>query len=77
MLALTLIVHIFTGSTLAGSAIVLALVMGYTTGAPIIAAGLIGFLAAFPLSWLIARAIRTNIGAQPTPQPDAAQAPQS
>lgn len=60
MLPLVLIIHIFTGSTLAGVAIVLALVMGYTTGAPIIAAGIIGFLLAFPASWLIARAIRTN-----------------
>lgn len=62
MLALTLIVHIFVGSTLAGSAIILALVLGFTTGAPIIGAGIAGFVLAFPASWLIAKAIRQNVG---------------
>ncbi|MAC80140.1 MAG: CTP synthetase [Rhodobacteraceae bacterium] len=60
MLPLVLIIHIFTGATLSGVAIVLALVMGYTNGAPIIAAGLVGFLLAFPVSWFIAKAIRTT-----------------
>lgn len=62
MFALTLIVHIFVGSTLAGSAIVLALVMGMTTGVPIIGAGIAGFVLGFPVSWWIAKSIRKNVG---------------
>lgn len=57
MFALTLMIHIFLGSTVAGSFIVAALVAGFDTGQPIIIAGLAGFLVSFPASWLIARAI--------------------
>lgn len=57
MFGLTLILHIFIGSTLAGSFIIAALVMGYATGAPLIIAAAIGFLVAFPAAWLVARAI--------------------
>lgn len=55
MLALTLIIHIFLGSTLAGSAIVLALVMGFDTALPIVTAGVVGFLVGFPVSWIVAK----------------------
>ncbi len=58
MFWLFLIVHIFVGSTLAGSAIVAALVMGLDTMWPIIIAAAIGFAVAFPVSWFVARAIR-------------------
>ncbi|MCV6586269.1 MAG: CTP synthetase [Marinibacterium sp.] len=57
MLPLTLLIHIFVGSTLAGSAVIVALVMGYTSAAAILAAAAIGFVAAFPASWLVARKI--------------------
>lgn len=55
MVALTLIIHIFLGSTLAGSAVILALVLGYTTAVPIVVAALLGFAVALPASWLIAK----------------------
>ena len=57
MLPLMLILHIFLGSTLAGSAIVAALVMGYDTLTPILIAAGIGFVASAPVSWAVARAI--------------------
>ena len=59
MLPLTLIIHIFVGSTLAGSAIIAALTMGYDTLNPILIAGIGGFVLAFPISWLISRAIQS------------------
>lgn len=57
MLALTLIIHIFLGSTVAGSAIIAALTMGYDTLQLILVAGIGGFIVAFPASWYIARSI--------------------
>ena len=55
MLPLTLLIHIFLGSTIAGTAVIVALVMGYDTGAGIVSAAALGFVLAFPASWLIAR----------------------
>lgn len=55
MLWLTLIIHVFLGSTIAGSAVILALVLGMTTTQPIVAAAILGFLAAIPASWLLAK----------------------
>lgn len=55
MLALTLILHIFLGSTIAGSFIIAALTLGYDTAQPLIVAGLVGFVVSFPASWWIAR----------------------
>lgn len=55
MLPLMLIVHIFLGSTLAGTAVIAVLVMGYTTVLPIVLAAAVGFVAAFPASYLVAR----------------------
>lgn len=54
---LTLILHIFIGSTLAGTAIVAALVSGFDTLQPILIAAAIGFLASIPVSWIVARKI--------------------
>lgn len=65
MFALTLIIHIFLGSTLAGSAIVAALSAGYDTLAPIVIAGGAGFVLAFPVSWYIARSISGAVVAAP------------
>ncbi|MBO9435764.1 CTP synthetase [Ruegeria sp. R13_0] len=55
MLPLMLIVHIFLGSTLAGTAVIAVLVMGYTAVLPIVLAAAVGFVAAFPASYLVAR----------------------
>ncbi len=55
MLALTLLIHIFLGSTLAGSAVIAALTLGYDTLMPILISAGVGFVAAIPASWLLAR----------------------
>ncbi|MGI1660828.1 CTP synthetase [Palleronia sp. KMU-117] len=55
MLPLMLIIHIFLGSTIAGSAIILALVLGYDTLVPIAIAGIAGFVLSFPVSWMVAK----------------------
>ncbi len=55
MLPLMLIIHLFLGATLAGSAIIVALIFGYGTTMPILAAGVVGFVAAFPASWIVAK----------------------
>lgn len=56
-LMLVLILHIFIGSTVAGSAVVFALVTGYDTLGPILITAGIGFLAAFPISWFVVKKI--------------------
>lgn len=55
MLRLALILHLFIGSTLAGSAVVVALTMGQDTLQPILVAALLGFLASIPVTWAVAR----------------------
>ncbi|WP_372890549.1 CTP synthetase [Rhodosalinus sp.] len=55
MVKLALVLHIFIGTTLAGSAVIAVLVAGYGTLWPIVIAGLAGFLVGIPVSWLIAR----------------------
>lgn len=55
MFRLALILHIFIGSTLAGSAVVVALAMGWNTLNPILIAAAFGFVAAFPVSAMVAR----------------------
>ena len=57
MTALMLILHIFLGSTLAGSAVIAVLVMGYDSLSAILIAVAAGYVAAFPASVLIARRI--------------------
>ncbi len=57
MFALFLILHIFIGSTLAGSAVVAALALGHDTLVPILISAAAGFVAAFPVSWVVARKI--------------------
>jgi predicted PurR-regulated permease PerM len=60
MLRLGLILHLFIGSTLAGSAIIVALVMGQDTMTPILIAALIGFLVAIPVTWMVTKMIYEN-----------------
>ncbi len=57
MLRLGFILHLFIGSTLAGSAMVAALTMGYDTMQPVLISALIGFLAAFPVTYFITKAL--------------------
>lgn len=57
MLRLTLILHIFVGSTLAGVCVIAALVAGINTGLGLFGAAMVGFLVAFPASWKVAQAL--------------------
>lgn len=57
MLRLTLILHTFIGATLSGMAVVAALVTGHDTLWPILVAAVVGFLVAFPVSYLFAKQI--------------------
>lgn len=58
MIPLFLVVHIFLGATLSGSAVVVALSLGLDTMRPLIAAAAIGFLISLPASWIVAKRIR-------------------
>jgi len=55
MLRLGFILHLFIGSTLAGSAVVAALVIGQDTLVPILIAAGLGFLAAFPVTYVVTK----------------------
>lgn len=57
MFRLALILHLFIGSTLAGSAVVAALASGYDTLMPILIAAAVGFVAAIPVSAIVAKKI--------------------
>lgn len=52
---LFLILHLFIGSTLAGSLVIAALAMGYDTLQPVLIAAVVGFLVAFPVSWVVGK----------------------
>lgn len=60
MLRLGLILHLFIGSTLAGSAVIAALVMGQDTMTPILIAAALGFLMAIPVTWMVTKMIYEN-----------------
>ncbi len=55
MSPLTLILHIFLGSTLAGSAVIAVLVLGFASWTAMLIAAVVGFVAAFPASYMVAR----------------------
>ena len=55
MVRLAMILHLFIGATLSGVAVIAVLVAGLTTLTPILAAAAAGFVAAFPVSYLVAR----------------------
>ncbi|MET4129040.1 CTP synthetase [Roseovarius sp. MBR-6] len=55
MFRLGLILHLFIGSTLAGSAVIAALVMGFDTLYPIMIAAALGFVVAVPVTWLVTK----------------------
>lgn len=56
-LMLILILHIFIGATLAGSAVVAALTMGHDTLNAILIMAALGFVVAFPVSWFVVKRI--------------------
>jgi predicted PurR-regulated permease PerM len=58
MLRLASILYSLIGTTLAGSLVVVALTMGYDTLNPILMAAAVGFVAALPVTWLVAKAIQ-------------------
>ena len=57
MVALTLILHIFIGSTLAGAMVIGVLAAGYDTALMIFGAAAAGFVLGFPVSWMVTRRI--------------------
>ncbi len=54
-MSLASILHIFIGATLSGTAVVIALVLGIAQFWVLLGAAAIGFIAALPLSYVIAR----------------------
>jgi len=59
MLRLALLMYSFISATLAGIAIVVVLAAGYSTIMPIIYAAIAGFVIAFPVSWLVAKKVKS------------------
>ncbi len=57
MLRLAGILYSLIATTLAGSAVIAVLVAGYDTLVPILIAAAVGFVAALPVSWMVARAL--------------------
>ena len=57
MLPLFLIIHIFVGATIAGSAVIIALATGFDTLQPLLVAAALGFLVAIPASWIVTKKI--------------------
>ena len=55
MLRLASMLYSLIGTTLAGSAVVVALVIGQDTLVPIVVAAALGFVAALPVTYLVAR----------------------
>lgn len=57
MTRLALMLYIFIGSTLAGSAMVAALATGYGTTMPLIISAAVGAVAGIPISAMVAKAL--------------------
>lgn len=60
MLRLAMVLFSLIATSLMGSAVVVVLSMGYDTMTPILGAVAVGFIAALPVSWGVARAIYTS-----------------
>ncbi len=58
MVWLLVVLHLFIGATLAGVGLVAALVMGLDSMWALGGAVLAGFVLAFPVSWVVAQAMR-------------------
>ncbi|WP_241462637.1 CTP synthetase [Tateyamaria sp. ANG-S1] len=54
---LFLVLHIFIGATMAGTGVIAALVMGFGAVGPILIGAAIGFVASFPVTWLVEKKI--------------------
>jgi hypothetical protein len=52
---LIIVLHVFIGSTIAGSLIIAALVIGQDSVATLIGAAIAGYVVAVPVSWLLAK----------------------
>lgn len=57
MLRLAMTLYSIIGSSVAGTFVVAALVMGHDTAQPIIIAAILGFIIGLPVAWFVARAI--------------------
>jgi len=55
MIWLGFILHLFIGSTFAGAAVIAALTMGQDTLVPILIAAAIGFVVAFPVTYVVTK----------------------
>ncbi len=55
MVRLAMVLYSLIGTTLAGSCVVVALVMGQDTLWPILIAAALGAVVAVPVAWLVAR----------------------
>lgn len=60
MLRLGFILHLFIGATLSGTAVIAALVLGFVTAQALALAVLIGFIAAFPVTYIVTRALHDH-----------------
>ncbi len=60
MMWLMTILHLFIGSTLAGVGVVVLLVIGQGGAWALGGAVLAGFVLAFPVAWLVARALHDD-----------------
>ncbi|MCG7493353.1 CTP synthetase [Thalassobius sp. Cn5-15] len=60
MFRLAAILHLFIGTTLAGSALIVALVTGHDTVGGLIVAALVGFVVSLPVTYFVARALFTD-----------------
>lgn len=60
MLRLASILYSLIGTTVAGTLVIAALTMGYDTLQPVVAAALVGFLVALPITWLVTKGIMDN-----------------
>ena len=54
---LVFILHLVIGTTLMGIGVTTVLSMGLNTARPILLAAIVGFIVAWPVSWLVARKI--------------------
>ena len=57
MLRLASILHLFIGATLAGVAVIAALIFGVSSGLGLLLCAVAGFTIAFPVSWKVAQAL--------------------
>lgn len=57
MFRLAAVIYILLGATLAGIFIIAALTVGLDTAQPITYAAIAGFVAALPISWIVAKQI--------------------